>query len=109
MNLDETQLPEPLFEVISPLGTKVRTHSYHWYMVRHKHPNHDFLLDDAIKCIANPDIIKKSLKDDRVRLSYKQHVKYLLIVVYKTLNGSGFLMTCYLTDKIKKGETLWQK
>lgn len=109
MNLDETELPEPLFEARTPLGTKIRTHSYHWFSVRLKHPNHDFLLDDVVHCIQDPDIIRRSLKDDKVRLSYKKHGEYLLVAIYKSLNGSGFLMTCYLTDKIKRGETLWQK
>lgn len=109
MSLDETELPEPMFEVISPLNITIHTSTWHWFTVRQKHPNHDFIIEDLVNCISKPDIICISSQDDRVFLSYIQHGKYLLVAVCKRLNGKGYLITCYLTNKIKKGTILWQK
>jgi hypothetical protein len=40
-------------------------------------------------------------------------VKYLRIggfaLLQKKLNGTGFLLTAYVTDSIKKGELVWQQ
>ncbi len=108
MNLDETELPENMFEARCPLNCTIHTSTWHWFTIREKHSDHDFTVEDIEKCIADPDIIVKSLQDDNVFLCYKIHDKHLLVSVCKKLNGKGFLITAYLTDKIKKGEILWQ-
>jgi len=109
VSLDETELPEPMFEVVSPLNITIHTSTWHWFQIRLKHPDHKFIIDDVVNCISKPDIIKRSRKDDNVFLSYRNHNRYILVAVCKKINGLGFLMTVYLTDKIKEGELLWQK
>jgi hypothetical protein len=109
MNLDETELPELMFETLCPLGYKIRTSTWHWYDIRLKHQTHNFIAEDVEKCIHNPDIIVRSTKDENVFLCYKAHIRYILVVVCKKVNDYGFLVTAYLTDKIKKGEILWQQ
>lgn len=109
MNLDETELPEIMFEVLCPLDCTIRTTTWHWFDIRLKHQTHNFIAEDVEKCIHCPDIIIKSIKDESVFLCYKTHTKYILVAVCKRINGQGFLITAYLTDKIKKGQLLWQK
>jgi len=64
--------------------------------------------------LATPDKIKKSKHDTEVLLYYKLYdqtpvtKKYLLVAV-KVENGEGFILTAFFTDKIKAGETLWEK
>ncbi|MFQ6056766.1 MAG: hypothetical protein ACE5J3_12380 [Methanosarcinales archaeon] len=33
----------------------------------------------------------------------------LQISIYSILNKEGFIITAFYTDKIKKGETIWEK
>ena len=61
-----------------------------------------------------PDRIKKSKHDPHVLLYYKWYEqtpvakKYLLVVV-KIENGEGFILTSFFTDKVKAGDTLWER
>lgn len=62
--------------------------------------------------LSAPDYVKKSKRDKNVLLYYKFYGdifggKYFLVVVMKNLRS--FILTCYITDMIKKGETLWEK
>ena len=59
--------------------------------------------------LEDPDEVKRSQSDLRVYLYYKRSDKYFLCAVVKHLNNEGFVITAYLTDKIKEGETIWQK
>jgi hypothetical protein len=34
---------------------------------------------------------------------------YYLCIVARHLNGDGFIITAYITDKIKEGEVVWKK
>jgi hypothetical protein len=64
--------------------------------------------------LKSPDIIKLSNHADDVLLYYKLYEtspvtrKYLVVIV-KILNGDGFIITAFYTDKIKKGVTKWKK
>lgn len=64
--------------------------------------------------LLTPDKIKKSNYDPDVLLYYKLYEqtpvtkKYLLVAV-KVDNGEGFILTSFFTDKIKAGESLWEK
>ena len=46
--------------------------------------------------------------DDRVFFFDAPHGKYVLCVVCRHLNGDGFIVTAYLTDRIKKGVTVYE-
>lgn len=69
------------------------------------------LLADAI---ALPERVVMSRTDDAVHLYYRVAsteffgVK-LLCVVIKHLPADSFVITAYLTDKIKQGETVWTR
>lgn len=61
-----------------------------------------------------PDKIKSSKYDPEVLLYYKLYErtpvtkKYLLVAV-KVEGEEGFILTSFFTDKLKAGETLWEK
>lgn len=59
-----------------------------------------------------PDYVKRSLRDSGVLLYYKFYSdiydgKFMLVVAKKGLRS--FILTCYITDIIKRAETLWEK
>lgn len=64
--------------------------------------------------IASPEVVVRSNTDDTVLLYYRQETTHefgekLLCVVIKHLPENSFVITAYLTDKIKTGELLWKK
>jgi len=70
-------------------------------------------LEPAIEeTLARPQCVIQSASDDEARLYYRFYVgtmvgeKYLCVVV-KVLPADAFVLTAYLTDKVKRGEQLW--
>ena len=64
--------------------------------------------------IASPDVVVRSRSDDTVLLYYhgtetESFGSKLLCVVVKHLPADSYVITAYLTDKIKAGETLWKR
>lgn len=78
-------------------------------MISVKHQNMDGKEKEVIETLKNPDFIRKSIKDERVFLYYKSTGNYYLCVVCKHLNGDGFIITTYMTDRSKEGEEIWIK
>lgn len=56
-----------------------------------------------------PDEIRVSKSDAKVFLYYKRSGGNYLCVIAKHQNGKGFIITVYITNKIKEGKTIWKK
>lgn len=62
--------------------------------------------------LRSPQTVIQSIVDDEARLYYRFFVgtkvgdKHLCVVV-KVLPANAFVITAYLTDKVKRGEQLW--
>jgi hypothetical protein len=59
--------------------------------------------------LTKPDLVKRSKRDKDTFLYYRYYKdiyqgKYLLVVV-----RGGLLLTCYITDRIKEGDTIWKR
>lgn len=72
------------------------------------------LLDQIQEAISTPEKVVRSASDDTVELyySFKRGTKVgdkWLCVVVKYSTDDAFVVTAYLTDKVKKGEPLWPK
>ncbi len=72
-------------------------------------------MEDAIRnTLVQPEKVVESFSDPEAHLYYRLSVgtkvgdKYLCVVV-KVTRGDAFVLTAYLTDKIKKGVILWPK
>ena len=93
------------FEVKSFLNKNIKITKDYWdKIIKTKHrimKDKENLVKETLK---NPDEIRISRKDKSVFLYYKKlNGKYCCIVA-KHLNGDGFIITAYMTDKIKIGE-----
>ena len=99
--------PAPLFEVLTPLGFLVRTTGSYWEVLQHKHPEITGRLSQVQSCLAGPEQVRRSSQDLGVYLFYQRSGPYHLCVVTRRLDGSGFIITCYLTDAIKEGIRVW--
>jgi hypothetical protein len=64
--------------------------------------------------LAHPERVVESLSDPQARLYYRFYVgtrvgdKYVCVVV-KVFGEDAFVLTAYLTDRVKRGVQIWPK
>ena len=96
------------FEILTPLGVKVRTTTTHWArIITYKHP----IMrgeEPAVKAaLSAPTLVRRSRKDPAVFLYYRTKGTYLTCVVVRHLQDEGFIITTYRTDAAKEGDQVW--
>lgn len=99
-----------LFEVETPLGIEVRTTPDYWQeIVENKHPIMEGKASLVEATLETPREIRRSRSDENVYLYYRPEPEtpYSICVVVKHLNGEGFIVTAYRTDRIKEGDRVW--
>ena len=101
---------ELLFQVMSKLDKKIRVTKRYWDKITTiKHPGMKNKEMMVAKTLEAPTEIRQSKSDDSVFLYYRPVEEYHNAVVVKHLNGEGFIITTYITDKIKEGKQIWKK
>lgn len=101
---------EILFDVKDVFGKKIRTTQNYWNKIKEeKHTELIYGISEVTETLINPDIVLKSLVDTTIAIYRKKMPSgEILVVVAKHINGEGFLVTVYQTNKeTKKGEVLW--
>lgn len=99
------EYPEMYLEVNSVLNKRIRITKDYWNrIVETKHKIMKGKKKIVEETLKNPDEIRISRKDQNVFLYYKRLNGKYNCVVAKHLNGTGFIITAYITDKIKIGE-----
>ncbi len=103
----ETYEP-PYFEVITPLGIYIRTTPSYWQkIITFKHPIMAGQEQAVQQTLQKPSEIRQSRSDPDLYLYYKPEPPYFICVVARHLNGDGFIVTAYRTDRIKIGDSIW--
>jgi hypothetical protein len=98
------------FEITTPLNVTIRTTVDYWnYVTKIKHRNMRGKEKSVINTLSKPDFIRRSKIDESIFLYYKKAEYYLYCAVVRHENGTGYLITTYLTDKSKEGELIWTK
>jgi hypothetical protein len=98
------------FEILTPLGFRVRTSEDYWQKLIIKHPDIADLEAEVIQTLTNPDEIRRGSRDRNIVLFYLTlNAKRWVVAVARRLNGDGFLITAYQTDAIKEGDLIWPK
>ena len=93
------------FEVTSYLGKKIRVTKNYWNkIIKTKHRIMESKENIIKETLEKPEQIRKSRKDSNVYLYYRKVKESYNCVVVKHLNGDGFIITTYLTDRIKAGD-----
>lgn len=100
-----------LFEIKTPLDVTVRTTKSYWKIITTvKHPSVLKYTKEVKKALKEPDIIRRSKQDPRVHLYYRSIGKIYVCVVADHLDEKeGYIITAYLTDRIKEGEQIYVK
>ena len=91
-----------IFEVKDKSGRNIYITDERWKHIL-KHPEMANQLEQIRDTLLHPDTVTKVEKDSDVRFYfryYKDRKEYLFISV-KYLNGEGFIITSFYTDKIK--------
>lgn len=98
------------FQVISKLEKNITTTRGYWnIIVNIKHPTVKGKEEEVKEALRNPDYIRQNTSDKKVYLFYKAYKKNYICVVVRHLNGKGFIITVYITNKMKEGKQIWQK
>lgn len=101
---------ELLFEVMTPLGTRIRCTRTWWeFLVGRKHPVLRNLEREVMLALAAPDMIRRSRRHPAVMLFYRGSPPRWLCAVCRRQGAAGFLITAYPTDAIKAGELIWTR
>ena len=102
-----------MLEVRSKLGKVVRLDEDRWRHVL-GHPEMKNQRSRVEETLVDPDEIRENARSSSIWLFYKLYAntpvsqKYLLVIV-EILNGEGFIVTAFFTDKVKKGGLIWKK
>ena len=96
-----------LFSIVTPLGFTVRTTESYWTLIQSKHPEITGMLGLIKDILKMPDFVTQSKIDKDVFLFYRKINNYWLCSITKCLGIEGFLITTYITDKIKEGKKVW--
>ncbi|NEO98521.1 MAG: DUF4258 domain-containing protein [Symploca sp. SIO2E9] len=108
MDASQHPIEPPYFEILTPTGVRIRTTPSYWAkIVTLKHPIIKGREEFVKLVLQEPIEVRRSRSDPMVYLYYKDEPPYFLCVVARHLNGEGFIITVYRTDKIKRGEPVW--
>jgi len=94
-------------------GRSIRLNQERWQHIS-EHPEMANLRSVVEETLRLPEFVVKSLSDERARLYYRYYHrtvvggKYCCVVVVEGLRDA-FVVTAYLTDRIKRGEILWRR
>ena len=97
---------EVYFEIETPLGVKIRTTRDYWRkIVRVKHPIIAKYEEEVRQSLKKPTEIRKSKQDPSVHLYYKDLGNIYVCVVCDHIDiKNGYIITAYLTKRIREGE-----
>ncbi len=93
-------------------GNQIELTDERWKHIVTEHPEVRGIKDRLLEILSKPDLVKRSKRDKDVLLYYRYYPdmfdgKYLLVVV--KIQKHPFLLTYYVTDRIKEGEVIWQR
>ena len=95
-----------VFEIKDASGRIIYLTKERWNHIKSDHPEMSVALDDIKHVLVSPELIRKSKYDENVRFYYKYYkerasaAKHLLTAI-KYLNGVGFVITSFYTNKVK--------
>jgi len=107
-------MSETIFEVAAKFGRRIILTKGQYDHVCKRHPEVLGEIEKMKRTLASPQIVRRSLYDEKVWLFYRFFEdspvteKYLMVAA-RILNNEGFVATSYFTDKVKMGEEIWRE
>lgn len=98
------------FQVKAINGVVVRTTHAYWHkIISSKHPAMAGREEDVKLALQQPDEIRQSIRNESVLLYYRKKDNYHTCVVVRILDREGFIITTYVTDRVKEGKSKWKR
>ncbi len=92
------------------LGKRIRLSEQYWRFVSAvKHPELPGKEALVVRAVVDADFARRSRHQPSVYFYYLAYDDYWLCVVCRHENGTGFVLTVYLTDRVKEGEEIWTR
>jgi len=91
-------------------GIRIRLTDERWVHIVESHNELAGLVFSVLDTVANPDFIVRGTRGEKLAV-HKLNRKYL-VVVYKEREEDGFIITAFLTSKIKqirKRGVIWNR
>lgn len=107
-------MSQVIFDVVSKFSKRIVLSERGYEHISVRHPEVSGEMDKMKQTLVSPQVVRKSMYDDRVWLFYRLFQKtpvsrkYLMVGV-RIFNDDGMMITSYFTDKIKMGEELWKE
>lgn len=99
-----------VFKTTTKLGKRLKLKKERWdFIVENKHGIMKGREKEVERALSDPLEVRRSVKDENVFLYYAESEGHCVCVVVKHQDGDGFLITAYITDKIKAGESVWKR
>ncbi len=98
-------------EFIDKFNRRIKLTEESWNHIVEMHPELKEILKELVGALEDPELIKRSLYNENVVLFYRYygHIyegKHMCVIV--RLDEES-IVTAYITDRIKKGEVVWEK
>ena len=90
-------------------GMIIRLTAERWAHILEEHPELTELKPDVLEAVRNPDRVVVGNADEILAIKKHKPGKWL-VVVYKELNGDGFIITAFSTSKtawLSRKRQLW--
>lgn len=103
-----------MLEVKDVFNEQVKLIEGVWKDIIKKHPEVEALKSEIVLTVSHPEVIVKSVYDERVTLYYRYfpHIfkgKLLVTVVKRLSQHEKYIATVYITDARKGGEIIWPR
>jgi len=94
-------------------GRRIRLTDERWRHIL-EHPEMTFMREALEEILAAPESVMESLSDPAARLYYRFYQRTIvggryLCAVVRVSPDDAFVVTAYLTDRIKKGRMIWPR
>lgn len=79
-----------------------------------EHPEMSNMTAAIHEALLHPECVVQSISDEDAHLYYRYYSRtlvggrYLCVIVKIVNEDDAFILTAYLTDKVKKGKILWR-
>jgi len=100
-------------KIFDRFGRAIRLTNERWTHIISHHPVIRNLKEEMKETLRDPKIVRRSVYDPSVLIYYRYFKdvlggKYIAVVV-KVNNIKGFILTSYVTDRVKRGDEVWRK
>ncbi len=99
-------------KVTSKNGVPIRLTNERWNHITESHCEMAGYYHEVLECIENPDAVYEGKYEELIGMRKIEKNKYIVAVYREVTGGDGFVITSFITRKIKQFERrrkLWEK